>query len=161
MNEKVQAILLKVVVELKKLQWYPGRDWEVTLKGEGHVPLVKQVSVEGNLGDEEWRDEIETALDIKLMSDDEITFFPEYTIYSQISIPGGPTKDVLHKMDADIAFTENDLNNEQKHVLAARKINRLVESHMQEEYGDYIDQNENEIMAYKQGGWKADYNPDR
>lgn len=161
MNEKIQAILLKIVVELKKSRWRPAPDWEVTLKSEGHVPLIKNVGVEGNLGDEEWREDINTYVDLKLSSDDELTYFPEYTIYANIFIEGGETKDIAYKMDADVAFTERDLNDEHKITSAAKKIDRLVESHIQQEYGDYVDMNAEQIKAFKRGGWKADFSPER
>lgn len=156
MNEKIQAILLKIVVELKKLRWSPVADWEITLKSEGHVSLTKQVGVEGSMGDEEWRDEVETFMDLKLASDDEITYFPDYTVYGSIHIDGGAIKDIAYKMDADVAFTERDLGDDAKIALSAKKINRLVENHIEQEYGDYVDMNAQEIKYYKQGGWKAD-----
>lgn len=156
MNERIQAILLKIVVELKKMRWKPVPDWEITLKSEGHVSLTKAIGVEGNLGDEEWRDEVETFIDLKLASDDEITYFPDYTVYGSIHIEGGVMKDIAYKMDADVAFTERDLGDDAKTNLAAKKIDRLVENHIESEYSDYIDMNAQEITYYKQGGWKAD-----
>jgi hypothetical protein len=161
MNEKIQAILLKIVVELKKLKWVATPDWEVTLKGEGHVPLTKQIVVEGAMGDDEWRDQIETHIDLKLASEDQITYFPEYTIYATVLIEGGVTHDIAYKMDADIAFTEGDFRDKPKLQLAAKKINRLVEGHIQQEFNDYIDQNEASIKAHVEGGWRADDHPER
>lgn len=156
MNERIQAILLKIVVELKKMRWKAVPDWEITLKSEGHVSMVKSIGVEGSMGDEEWRDEVETYIDLKLSSDDEITYFPDYTVYGNIFIDGGSSKDIAYKMDADVAFTERDLGDDAKISIAAKKIDRLVENHIEQEYGDYIDMNAQEIKAYKQGGWKAD-----
>jgi len=156
MNEKIQAILLKVVIELKKLQWSAAPDWEVTLKGEGHVPMIKNVSVEGSIGDEEFQDTVETAMDLKLVSDDQITYFPDYTVFGQILIPGGPNEDIAYKMDADVAFTDADISNERKIKEAAIKINRLVDSHIQTEFTDYVGDNHQDIEYYKKEGWKAD-----
>lgn len=156
MNEKIQAILLRIVRELQKLKWSAGQDWEITLRSEGHVPLVKQVSVEGSMDDDEWRDDVETHIDLRLASDDQITFFPNYTIYAQIFIEGGDTKDVVYKLDADVAFTEKDVMNERKASLAATRIDRLIDDHMQEVYIDYVGNNAEQIKYYKQGGWKAD-----
>jgi hypothetical protein len=156
MNEKIQAILLKIVVQLKGMRWKAAPDWEITLKSEGHVPLVKTIGVEGNLGEEEWRDEIETYLELKLISEDEITYFPNYTVYANMHVEGGEIKDLAYTMDADVAFTERDLQDADKIGLAAKKIDRLIENHIEQEYGDYIDMNAQQIKYYKQGGWKAD-----
>ena len=161
MNEKIQAILLKIVVELKKNKWLVAPDWEVTLKGEGHVPLSKNVRVTGNLDDEEWHDEIETTIDLKLSSQDELTYFPEYTIYANIFIQGGSSKDIAYKLDADVAFTERDVRDDKKVALAANKISRIVEDHIESEYSDYVDQNAQDIKDYKQGGWRADVDDER
>ena len=161
MNEKIQAILLKIVLELKKDKWAVSPDWEITLKGEGHVPLSKSIQVDGNLDDEEWQDEVDTIIDLKLESDDELTYFPEYTIYANIFIQGGSSKDIAYKLDADVAFTERDLRDDRKAALAAKKITRFVSDHISTEYSDYIDQNAQEIRNYKQGGWRADSNNDR
>jgi len=161
MNEKIQAILLKIIVELKKLRWAPAKDWEITFQGEGHVPLIKQIVVRGSLGDDEWRDEIETYIHLKLRSDDEITYFPEYSIYGSILIQGGNSKDIAFKMDADVAITDGDLNDNIKLIKAAARIDRLVEDHVEAEYNDYVADNGEQIKAYKQGGWKSDHNLER
>lgn len=156
MNEKIQAILLKIVLELKKDRWMVAPDWELTLKSEGHVPMTKTIPVQGNFGDDEWSDNIETTIYLKLTSNDEVTYFPEYTIYANIFIDGGTSKDIAYKLDASIAFTDHDVRDTQKASVAAKKISRLVEDHIESEYSDYVDQNGQSIRDYKQGGWKAD-----
>ena len=156
MNEKIQAILLRIVLGLKWFQWVAGQDWEITLKGEGHVPLVRQIEVEGNMDDEKWKDNVETMIHLKLSSDDEITYFPEYTVYANIFTRGAENKDVVFKMDVDVAFTKEDVKADDKFALASRKINGLVEDHIEQEYREYIDANAKNIKAYRQGGWKAD-----
>jgi hypothetical protein len=162
MNQNIQAILLKVVLELKKLSWVPGQDWEITLKSEGHVPLLKQVPVHGSMEDDEWRDDVETHMDLKMDSDDQITYFPDYTIYANIIISGGTSKDIVYKMDADVAFTEKEIKDDRKITECAKRINRLVDDHIEQEYVSYIDNNAEEIKWYKQSGaGKADDNEDR
>ena len=160
MNEKIQAILLKIVLELKKDQWSVAPDWEITLKGEGHVPMSKNIRVQGNLGDDEWADAVETTIDLKMVSDDELTYFPDYTIYANIFIEGGSSKDIAYKLDADVAFTDRDVRDDAKAKSAAQKISRLVEDHIESEYSDYIDQNGQDIKAYKEGGWREDSGDD-
>jgi len=156
MNEKIQAILLKIVLGMKKEHWAVAPDWEVTLKSEGHVPLSKSIRVQGNFNDDEWSDSIETTIDLRLTSTDELTYFPEYTIYASILIQGGQIHDIAYKLDADVAFTDQDVRDEEKATASAKKISRLVEDHIESEYSDYVDQNAQDIQAYEQGGWKAD-----
>ena len=156
MNEKIQAILLKIILELKKLGWAAAQDWDLTLKSENQVPMVKQVSVAGAMNDDEWRDDIETHVDLKLISDDNITFFPSYTIYAEIFLQGGSSKDVVYKSDVDVAFTENDFRDNRKFKIAASRINRIIEDYMEQVYADYVDTNANDINNFKQGGYKAD-----
>lgn len=161
MNEKIQAVLLKLVVELKKLKWSAGPDWQITLKSEGHVPLVKMIPVEGSMGEEEWHDHIEIAMDLKLDSSDEITYFPDYTIFGQIFIDGGSNEDIANKMDADVAFTVEDYRNDSKINSAGAKINRLIDDHVQNQYSKYIDDNTENIQYYKSSGQgKADNTPE-
>ena len=155
MNEKIQAILLKIVLNLKKSNWSAGPDWEITLKSEGHIPLVKKILVDNNMPDNTFRDEIETMIDLNLITDDEITYFPNFTMYANIMVSGGPSKDVVVKQDVDVAFTDKDFQNEGKIVSSARKIDRMVESYIENEYDNYIDANSNAINAYKQNGWNA------
>jgi hypothetical protein len=150
MNEKIQAILLRIVLELKKLRWTAGPDWAITFKSEGHIPLVKQVKVAGSMGDEEWEDYVETTINLKLASDDQITYFPDYTIYASISLQGVPNKDINYQIDADVAFTEKDMNDPKKTTLAANKINNIVEEYINTEYEEYVDSNGSAIVAYKQ-----------
>jgi hypothetical protein len=161
MNEKIQAVLLKLVIELKKLGWSAGEDWQITLKGEGHVPLMKMVPVQGTMNNEEWHDHVEIAMDLKLDSGDEITYFPDYTIFGQIFIDGGDNMDIAYKMDADVAFTKEDFKNGEKIVGAARKINRLIDDHVQNQYYKYIDDNTENIQYYKSSGQgRADNTPE-
>lgn len=156
MNEKIQAILLKIVIDLKKLGWITSPDWQITLKSEGHIPLVKSIDVTGNMDDDEWTDQVETTIDLSLGSDDEITYFPAYTIYATIYMKGGEGHDIASTLDADVAFTAHDLKDDKKASLSAKKISNIVEEHIATEYSDYIDKNAASIKAYKQGGWRAD-----
>ena len=156
MNEKIQAILLKIILELKKMGWTAGPDWEITLKSEGYVPLVKLIPVEGYLNDKQWNDHVEIAMNLKLTSSDEVTFFPDYTIFGQISVEGGPNEDIASKMDADVAFTVSDYRKDSKLKSAAAKINRLIDDHIQTQYSNYIDTNKQEIEYQKDISGKSD-----
>lgn len=161
MNEKIQAILLKIVVELKKDNWKVAPDWELTLKSEGHVPMSKNIRVHGSMDDEEWTDDIDTTIDLKLASDDEITYFPEYTVYAHMYLQNVQGKDIAIKMDADVAFTNHDLADQKKISLAAKKISQFTEDHIEHEYGDYVSQSSEELQNYKLGGVDPDYDPER
>jgi len=149
MNEKIMAILLQLAVSLKESGWITGKDWEITLKGEGHVPLTKQIPVEGELDNQKWSDNIETYIDLKLDSDDQITYFPDYTIYAHITVEGAEPKDIAYKMGGSAAFTEHDVRAKAKVSDAAKKINRLIDTHINHEYQDYIDMNEKRIKMFK------------
>lgn len=161
MNEKIQAILLKTVLELKKIGWTASPDWEITLKSEGHVPLVKNIGVENSIGDEEIEESIETHIDVKLDSEDEITYFPNLSIYANILVQGGSTKDVVYSIDVDVALTDQDIQNQMKISMASRKIDSLTNNHLEQEFNEYIDMNTEAIIAYRQGGWKVDQDLER
>ena len=45
MTDKHQAILLKLIVELKKKQWIATPDWQITLQSEKLIPLKKYFPV--------------------------------------------------------------------------------------------------------------------
>ncbi len=149
MNRKITAILLELTVALKKVGWTAGKDWEITLQSEGHVPLIKRIIVQGALGGQKWKDSIETYIDLKLTSDDEITYFPDYTIYAHIALEGVDPKDLAYKMGGTVAFTDKDIKKTSKISDAAKKIDRLIEIHINHEYQDYLDTNENKIKPYK------------
>lgn len=161
MNQNVQAILLKLVVELKKLRWKVSENWELALKSEGHVEMVRKIHVRGKLGEhEEWDDNIETTINLKLSSQDEITFFPEYIIQAEIFLEGGSFKDVNDKADVDEAFVAKDVSNDAKAKSAATKITRNVENYIEHEYDEYLSHNGDEIMYQKSHGAKADQEDD-
>lgn len=141
---------------MKTENWSVAPDWQLTLKSEGHVPLAKRIRVQGNMNDEEWSDEIETTIDLKLASDDELTYFPDYTVYASIFIEGGAIDDIAYKMDAPAAFTEHDFQDDAKASSAAKRISRMVEEHIENAYNEYVDENSSAIEDYKNGGWKAD-----
>jgi len=161
MNNKIQAILLKLVLALQKEHWQVAPNWELTLKSEGHAPLTKNIRVQGTLAGESWGDDIEAMIDLKLVSTDEITYFPEYTTYAHMYLKGIESKDIAIKLDIDVAFTNQDLSNQSKIDLAAKKISRFTEDHIENEYSDYVDQNSQALLDYSAGEGKADYDPER
>lgn len=151
MNTKIHAILLKLVRDLQKLEWKVTPDWELNLKMEGHATLVKDIRVQGSIGGEDpWDDEVPTTIDLKLASNDELTFFPEYTIYADISVGEGDIKDVLYKTDNDTAFTDKDFSDDKKIASAANKISRAIEDHIEHEFDEYLIQN-GDTIQHKQG----------
>jgi hypothetical protein len=152
MNDKIQAILLKLVLELKKLRWKVSQDWELILKSEGHVTMTKHVNVQGSLGDDQWDDQIDTSIDLKLGTSDEVTYFPEFNVTAEIYLEGGTIKDVVYNSDNDTAFTDNDLNDTAKIAIAAKGITRSVEDHIEHEYDEYLMNNGDEIQYQKHHG---------
>jgi hypothetical protein len=156
MNDKIKSILVKIALELKKSRWKVGQDPELTLASEGNIPLVKMITVDGAFNDDEWKDNVETHIELKIESDDQITFFPTFTIYASIFIDGGSSKDIIYKLDADANFIEKDYNDSVKITDAANKINRVTETYIEDQYTYYVNENGPEIEAYKNGGWRAD-----
>ena len=158
MNERIQAILLKMILNVKKSKMVGlgiGRLGNY-LKSEEPCSINKKdffcrMCTSDN---ENFRDQIETYLDLKLKSDDEITYFPDYTIYAQIvAVPGLEGKDVAYKMDADVAFTKDDFRDDRKIKSGSDRINKLVENHIDMEYSDYISVNIQKIKNAQQK-WK-------
>lgn len=160
MNEKIQAILLKIVLELKKDGWEVDQNWQITLKSEGHVPLAKTIPVDASFEGDEWSANVDTTIDLRLKSSDELTYFPNYTIYATISLEEIPSKDIAYQLDADVAFTDKDVRDDSKSVSAAKKISRLVQDHIRSEYDDYVNQNGEKIKNYKHGGMTPDQQTD-
>jgi hypothetical protein len=159
MNDKIKAILLKIAKELQKHGWNSNKEMDITFKSEGSIMLSRSVPVKGSLNDQEWNENIQTELALKIGSDDQITWFPEYTIISEIYMRGGNIKDINYQMDIDVGFLEKDARDQSKIVFAARKINQYVVAHMQEEYYDYLDSNATEIEYYNKN--QGDEDEDR
>jgi hypothetical protein len=156
MNEKMQAILLGIVIHLKKMGWTPGPDWEITLKSEGHVPMIKLISVQGSVEDEDWDDNVETFINFKLESRDDITYFPYCTVYTNISVVGLEVKDIVHELGIDVAFTEKDIKNTRNIKNASSRTNDLVEEYIRQEYATYVDMNAQKIKLYNMGALADD-----
>ena len=161
MNERLQAILYRIVVELKKKRWTTGTDWNLTLKAEGHLPLVKYVLCQGNLDSEDFTDHVEVTMDLKLDTDDKVTYFPECVIHSQIYTDGAPTKDIEYKMEVDVGFIDSDYKDDKKAKIAADRLNSWTENYIRDEFSDYYDQNAEAITSYKAGGYRADQDYER
>jgi hypothetical protein len=156
MNEKIKAILLKIVIALKKQGWTLDKDYELTLKSEGHIPIKSSINVQGALGDNDRNESIETILFLKLDSDDQITFYPEYQLSAELFVQGGDIEHISNTFDSDVAFTEDDFRNDEKIAFVAKKIDFDVESQVQSEYENYLDKNGSDITQHNSGGWKAD-----
>jgi hypothetical protein len=151
MNQKAQIILLQIVKALKSNDWTGDNQWELSLKADGNVPLVRLVPVDGQSETEKWKDQVHTLIRVSVTTDDEITFFPEFSLYAQIAIGSIPAKDIEYKTAGNVAFTDKDLKNEKKFQSAALEISRMVDSYIGEMYQDYIDINHELVKFYKQG----------
>jgi len=151
MNQKAQILLLQLIKALKANNWSSDNQWELSLKADGNVPLMRSVSVEGNLDGEKWQDQVHTIIRVSVTTDDDITFFPEFSLYAQIAIASVPAKDIEYKTAGNVAFTDKDLKNEKKFQSAAEEISRMVDNYIGEIYQDYVDANEELVKFYKQG----------
>ncbi len=155
MNEKIEAILLQIAKKLKEDGWIIGKDVNVDIKVEGYISLVHEFVVEGSLGEAKWKDQLAVTIHFKLGTEDEVTYWPEFTIYAQISVAGVENikeENIEYPMQSNVSFTTNDARNEEKAAEAAREITRLVESHVQDSYYKYIERNEKVVRYYKEGG---------
>ena len=150
MNQKAQVILLQIVKILKENQWKTDSQWQLSLKVDGFVPLMRSIIADGRLDDDKWKDQVNTLIRLKMSTDDDITFFPEFSIYAQIALGEVPAKDIEYSMMGNTAFTEKDLKDEKKFKSAASEINRMVDDHINEVYQDYIDMNDELLKFYKQ-----------
>jgi hypothetical protein len=161
MTEKIQTIFLKLIRDLKRDKWIPSPDWEITLKSEGQVSLQKNINVSNYIGDREVKEEILTNIDVKMASNDNITFFPEYTIYANIMLNGLVSEDVTYKSEANVAFTEHDFGKDEKINQAAGSISRQVGEYIDGQFNDYCSNHNDEISNYHLSGeYKADNEED-
>ena len=150
MNQKSQIILLQLVKALQSSKWTSDNQWQLSLKADRYVPLVRPVIVEGSLDGDKWKDQIHVMIRLKVSTEDEITFFPEFSIFAQIAIGSIPSKDIDYQMAGNEAFTEKDLKDNKKFNSASHEINRMVDSYINEVYQDYVDVNEDLVKFYKQ-----------
>ena len=151
MNPKAEAILLQIVKALKQNEWSTGENWQLTLKADGHIPLIRSVVADASMDGDKWKDQIQAYITLKVSTEDEWTYFPEFTLYAQIAIGSIPSKDVAYKMIGNEAFMEKDIKDAKKFISAAREIDRMVQNHINEVYQDYVDENDELVRFYKQG----------
>ena len=151
MNEKIQAILLSIILELKKLGWVPSPDWEITLNTEKKGLLNKNIPVESVIKGKHKTDNIEILLELTINSEDKITYFPNFTIYGYILVRGNSSRDIIHTTESDVSFMESDVKNIRKFKSAASKINRHIENYIQSEYTSYLDDIQKDIEYYNSG----------
>ncbi len=147
MSQKSEIILLQIVKALESLGWSVDSQWQLSLKADGFIPLVRSVTTQGNLNDTEWSDEIHTLIRLKIATEDEITFFPEFSMYAQIAVGSVPPEDIDYKMMGNQSFTDKDVKDTKKAAIAAKEITRMVENHIGEVYQDYVDKNE-DLVAF-------------
>ena len=151
MNQKAEAILLQIVKALKQNEWSTGENWQLTLKADGHIPLIRSVVANASMDGDKWKDQIQAYITLKVSTEDEWTYFPEFTLYAQLAIGAIPSKDVAYKMIGNEAFMEKDIKDAKKFISAAREIDRMVQNHINEVYQDYVDENDELVRFYKQG----------
>lgn len=151
MNQKAEAILLQIVKALGQNRWITGKDWQLTFKTDGHIPLISTISAQASMDGDKWKEQIQALIHLKISTEDEWTYFPEFTLYAQVAIGEIPAKDIAYKMVGNESFMEKDITNDKKFRSAAREITRMVESHINEVYQDYVDENDELVRFYKQG----------
>jgi len=151
MSQKSEIILLQIVKALESIGWLVDSQWQLSLKADGFIPLMRSITTQGSLNDTEWSDEIHTLIRLKVTTEDEITFFPEFSLYAQIAVGSVPPQDIDYKMMGNQSFTDKDVKDTKKAATAAKEITRMVESHINEAYQDYLDKNEDLVTFHAQG----------
>lgn len=151
MDKKIMGILLQIVKRLDKENgWMVDKDWELTYKSNGHISLVKTVEVEGQLDQAKWKEQVPTQVDLKMTSEDEWTYWPEFTIFAQVKIAAIDSEDIAYKMTSNVAYMADDVKDETKAGKAAREINQSVNGHIQKVYQQYVDKNKEAVRYYMQ-----------
>lgn len=135
MNDKIKAILLQIASGLKKSGWKLSPDGDISIQSELSVPMIKIISV----GTDRNKHVVETHIVVKLETDDEITYFPSYSVYANIEVNRLPSKDIVEKMKVSVAFTEKDAKDTRKANTAASKIDGMVQDTVDNEYHIHID----------------------
>jgi hypothetical protein len=151
MNSNAETILLQIANSLGKKEWTPGKDWQLTFKTDEQIPLTRDVVVKASMDKDTWKDQVGVYITLKISSEDELTLFSEFTIYAQIFIGSIPSKDIVHKMMGNESFTGKDIKNNTKISGAAREIDYMVRSYINEIYQNYIDENNDLVRFYRQG----------
>jgi hypothetical protein len=124
MSKKSNVILLQVVKALESIGWKPDVQWQLSLKADGHIPLMHSVIAHGSLNDSEWTDDVQTLIRLRVTTDDEITFFTEFSVYAQIAIGSISSQEIDYQMMGNQAFTEKDVKDTKKAILAAKEIGK-------------------------------------
>jgi hypothetical protein len=172
MTENIQKSLVRVALALKQLRWKADENVDITLKSEGQVTLSKVFNLESQMNDKEWKEPMDVTIQLRMDSADQITWFPEYTIYANLYVEGATSQDLVYKADASIAFTDYDQTVTDPEIKkkvdlkiahAAKVIDDIVEDHLQDEWNSYLDSASEDVQAYYANQeWKGDeYDPDR
>ena len=156
MNDKIKAILLNIIIGLKPFGWKLQKDYELTLQSDGFYHLINNLPVEGDSGNKTWQDTQEVDLELKLESDDQITHYPDFNVSTEFFIQGGNIDRIENNFDSDISFTDKEVQNREKALLVAKKINGTISAFIQSEYHNYVDNNAQDMEDYNSGGYKAD-----
>ena len=119
MNKEVEGVLYRIAKKLNKEEgWMVDKDFDVTVKSDGHIILIRSFMVRGSLDEDEWKDQIAATIHLSLETDDEWTYWPEFTIYAQIKIGDISEENVTYKMQSNVAFLPSkDVEDEEQYVV--------------------------------------------
>ena len=150
MNQHSTIMLLQLVKAMKTHGWASDSQWELSLKADGHVPLIRQVEVHAEMDDKKWKDQVSAMVNLRITTEDEITFFPSITVYAQIAIGSIPPEDIEYATAGNESFTEKDIKDHTKFKQAAAELTRIVDNYINEIYGNYVTKNDELIRFYNQ-----------
>lgn len=160
MDKKIEGILLQIVKRLEKENgWMVDKDWALTYKTDGHIALIRTIEVEGQLDQTKWKDQVATAIHVKMTSEDEWTYWAEFTIYAQIKIASIDSEDIGYKMTSNVAFMAEHVKDETKASKAAREINTATQTHILKSYQAYVDKNKEAVKYFMQSVEQDGENP--
>jgi hypothetical protein len=157
LSDSLKALLVKIATELKKYGWKANAETSEIDLHQGHIPLTKEYTYNQD------RPPVDVTLQIDMSLGANDPQGPWYIFYDitynfYVDSVGSTAKN--GNSDLDIEFTEQDINNLEKIVLAAKKLNFDIIKYSDEYASEYSNESHGDWDGYhNQGGWKADQEP--
>lgn len=159
MRKEIEGILLQIVKRLENEHgWMVDKDWQLSYKADGHISLVQNIEIEASLDQNKWKDQVATAIHVKMTSEDDWTYWASFTVYAQVKIADIDSEDIAYKMTSNVAFMAEHVKDETKATRAAREINNMTRTHIAKTYQAYVDKNKEVVNFYIQNN-NSDQNP--
>lgn len=157
LSEPLKAILVKIATEMKKYGWRANSETSEIDLHQGHIPLTKEYTWN------EDRPPVDVTLQIDMSLGSNKPEGPWYIFYEinynfYVDSVGSSAKN--DSSDLEVQFTEQDVSNLEKIVVAAKKLNFDILKYADEYASDYSQESLGGWDDYhNRGGWKADQDP--